>query len=234
MFQKDLIINHFVFLLFSIIYIVVKDRIRIESQKKLATAEQLTNELQFLKSQLNPHFLFNCINNIYSTAVENSDQEVAKQISDLTQVLRYALYESNQSKVPLDHEIQFLKGYIDLNLLKFEEGELDFSFEVIGETESINVAPLILVPLVENAFKHGTPSDLNSYIYIKLSVEDHSLLLEARNSYSLGEKTRNPKEGGVGLVNLHRRLELLYPKAYSLKFNQENGDFNVKLQLLLK
>ncbi|WP_420583089.1 sensor histidine kinase [Reichenbachiella sp.] len=232
-FQKDLIINHFVFLLFSIIYIVVKDRFRIESQNKLATAEQLTNELQFLKSQLNPHFLFNCINNIYATSVENGDEEVAKQIADLTKVLRYTLYESNQSKVPLDHEIQFLKGYIDLNLLKFEVGELDFLFDICGETSQIKITPLVLVPLVENAFKHGTHPDNKSHIHIDLSIKKGILLLKVENSISNGKNKPESKDGGVGLINLRRRLELLYPDAHKLKIKKDTDFYQVKLQLRL-
>ena len=232
-FQKELLTNHLVFFLFSIIYIFVKDRLRIESENKQLATQQLSTELEFLKSQLNPHFLFNCINNIYATSIDNGDEEVAQQIADLTQVLRYALYEGNQSVVLLADEIQFLRGFIDLNLLKFEEDELNFSFDIMGETNQIKIAPLLLVPLVENAFKHGTLPDKKPYIHIDLAIKKGTLALKVENSISKRKNKLESKGGGVGLVNLRRRLELLYPKAHELKIKENTNLYQVQLQLRL-
>lgn len=173
--------------------------------------EKKDMELQFLKSQLNPHFLFNSLNNIYSLAYQKSDK-TADAVLKLSEIMRYMIYESNDSWVPLSKELDYVKSYIDLQKLRFKDGAA-VELSVNGEINAQPIVPLILISFVENAFKHGIANDPSDPIRINLIANQRIL------HFSISNKKNNfnkDEMGGVGLSNVERRLQLLYPDRYKL------------------
>jgi two-component system, LytTR family, sensor histidine kinase LytS len=202
----------------------------IESEKKRL---QTLSELQNLKAQIAPHFLFNTMNNFYGLAVEQSAKlpELMVRLSDL---LRYSLYETNNLKVPLLNEIAYLKNYIELEKIRLEDN-LDFEFvSEIEENSTIEIAPLILVVFVENAFKHGKKiKDKAMYIRIKLVLEpDKTLLFEISNKCLNESSDLSYNYSGFGLENVKKRLSAIYPGQLHTLHIDKNGElFKVKLKL---
>ena len=201
----------------------------IESLKNLVK----DSELQFLKSQINPHFLFNNQNNLYVHAI-NKSPETPNIIIELASVLRYMLYDCKEEYTPLEKEITNLKHYTGLNKLQIgDRGSIEFKVKSIPSAYS--TAPLILVVFVENAFKHSTASQSEDIIIkIFISVDKKGLLkFHCKNSYS---STTNIEklDKGIGLLNVKKRLELLYEDAHELKILQTENSYDVKLSLQLK
>lgn len=188
--------------------------------------QQLKAELDLLKAQINPHFLFNTLNNIYTLAYLKSEQ-APEMINKLSELMRYMLYEGKEQKVRLSKETVFLRNYIMLYRLKNEEANV--SFEVIEEnTCSIHIEPLLFIPLVENCFKYCDLSRENSFIQIRLEIGENQIIFQTSNTIDVqGERATNL--GGIGLNNLAQRLKLLYPNRYFLEINKENGIFRVRL-----
>lgn len=190
------------------------------------------SELQFLKSQINPHFLFNNLNNLYSYALENSPK-TPKLILELSGVLRYMLYDCKAAFVPLNVEIQQLENFIHLNELQIEErGSVKFDKEEISTTNKI--APLILTVFVENAFKHSSSSQENNIeVLIKTELKaDGNFVFTCENTF--GEYTNTDDlSKGIGLKNVSKRLELMYPNAHQLDINADNNRYTVNLTINL-
>lgn len=230
-FSKTASINHSIFGSFSLMYILVKNQWRVLQKQREIELDRLSNELEFLKSQLNPHFLFNSINNIFSIAQKNEDEAVANHIASLSKTLRYTLYENNEREVPLAKEIEFLDSYIDMTLLKYDEGQIDFVYEKRINNDHVGIAPSLLIPLVENAFKHGLRKKPNIKIYI--TTDQNLLSVHISNTYDHQSKANPPVAGGIGLKNLRRRLELLYPGKHKLSITDKNGIFEVDLNIQL-
>lgn len=190
------------------------------------------NELNFLKSQINPHFLFNNLNNLYAYALENSPK-TPLIIVELSSVLRYMLYECNDEYVPLQNELRQLNNFIKLNDLQIEDrGVVEYdSPESIDS--NLKIAPLLLMVFVENAFKHSTGS-LTEGIQIKISVEveRNQLTFRCKNSYT-AESNNESLPQGIGLQNVKKRLELSYPNAHTLEISDKSGVYEVRLTVLL-
>ncbi len=173
--------------------------------------QRLSAELAFLKSQINPHFLFNSLNTIYSLAYQKS-ATTPDAILKLSEIMRYMLYECNDNKVDLAKELQYLQNYIDLQKIRFgSKGNVDF--EVTGTVDGQQIVPLLLISFIENAFKHGVASDPESPILIRIEVYPERLLFKTENKKH--QYNKDP-EGGIGLINVKRRLNLLYPDKFSL------------------
>lgn len=193
--------------------------------------ETVVAELTWLKHQLNPHFLFNTLNNISSLTQIDPDkaQESIGQLSDL---LRYALYDSEADKVPLTAEMEFMDNYIDLMALRCNElTKVEKSLE--RPQQSVEVAPLLFISLVENAFKHGVNARYPSFVRIGMRYADGKLLFQCQNS--LFEKQGSDHIGsGIGLENMKRRLELLYPGKYSYKQQADENTYTVEVILSIK
>jgi LytS/YehU family sensor histidine kinase len=199
-----------------------------EKRIKEFETERLSSELTFLKSQINQHFLFNVLNSIYSLSLKKSDA-LPPVILKLSDLLRYMTYDTVEKFVSIDKEIHYLQNYIDLQKLRLGQTEA-IHFEIHNQTEkSITIAPLILVPFIENAFKHGTLSDEKTHIDIQILITDDTIKLIVRNSCA--EKTQKDSTHGVGIQNVKRRLELLYPQKYTLSISQEKQIFQVILLL---
>ena len=190
--------------------------------------QRLTAELSFLKSQINPHFLFNSLNSIYSLAYQKSDT-TPEAILKLSEIMRYMLYECNDNKVELTKELQYLQNYIDLQKIRF--GNKAFiDFEVRGEVTNQHIVPLLLISFIENAFKHGIANDAASPIKLKINLEDGHLYFFIQNK----KHTHNrDSSGGIGLNNVRRRLDLLYPGKYNLEIRDEADTYTCQLSLVL-
>ncbi len=189
-------------------------------------------ELQLLKSQINPHFLFNNLNNLYAHAIENSSKtpEIILALSDF---LRYTLYECKAKYVSINKEIEQVENFINLNEMHLEgRGTVSFSSDIQGS--GFQIAPLLLMVFIENAFKHSSSSQSdNIEIFIHLSVnEKGELSFQCRNSFQKQSNTDNLSKG-IGLKNVKKRLTLLYPKQHSLAINSEKELFNVNLEIQL-
>jgi two-component system, LytTR family, sensor kinase len=203
-----------------------------QKNKKLAQ-EKLAAELNFLKSQIHPHFLFNTLNNLYALTLIKSDKtpDIVLKLSDL---LDYMIYKSNDKFVPLAKELEILEGYIELEKMRYSD-RLDFKYEIRGEPGSNQIAPLILLPFVENSFKHGASKDrINPVIHIGIDIEPSFLFLKVVNTVPAEKKNDVPEYEGIGLKNVQRRLELIYPGQYELKIEPEKNLFTVTCKIFWK
>lgn len=214
------------------IYLVLTTLIKLsKSWYKLQEVEKekLSIELDSLKTQINPHFLFNSLNSIYSQALAKSDQ-TADTVLELSNLLRYMLYEVSEEKVPISKEVEMLENYIELQKLRLED-QANVAFVVHGSLAEAKIAPLLLFPLVENAFKHGLKGvSAKDFVSIRLAVED-TISFEIRNNLGLVDDMEMGKYGGIGLENVKRRLELIYPKRHKLTIEKSENEFWVKLIL---
>ena len=192
-------------------------------------SEKLEAELKFLKSQINPHFLFNALHNIYTLTVLKSDQAPGHLLK-LSGMLRYMLYDCKADRVPLGKEIEYLRHYIDLNLLKDSRG-LNVETEVDESRPQLLIAPMLLIPFVENAFKHSKVEDrTNGWIKIDLQTADDHILFQVQNSIPESQFMKD-QVGGIGLNNVRRQLELLYPGRHELSIDANPDRFAIRLKV---
>ena len=200
-----------------------------ERQKKEMEAEKLSSELAFLKSQVNPHFLFNILNNICSLARKKSD-ETENAIIKLSQIMRYMLQDSKDEKVSLEKEIEYLQSFIELQRLRLPSTvKIDFSTE--GSPELFSIEPLLLIPFVENAFKHGVSYQGSSEIWIRLICRGQSLLFSVVHRIARQHDDGTLQGSGIGLKNVIRRLELLYPGKHNLSIGENGNQYSVELNI---
>jgi len=187
-------------------------------------------ELKFLKSQVNPHFLFNALNNIYSLSVVQAPQ-TSESVMQLSEILRYMVYDSNEPKVQLESEIKYIENFVKLKLLKDSRG-MDVVLDLDKSAGDVMVAPLLFIPFVENAFKHSKIENLKTgFIKIKLKTNGKQIEFYAVNSLPKNNFTKD-EVGGVGLENTKRRLKLLYPEhLHELKIDQTEDQFEVYLSI---
>lgn len=208
---------------------LVRSSIKQKETEKEIIRQKLETELAFLKSQTNPHFLFNTLNNIYALARKKSD-DTAPIVMKLSKLLRFMLYESQKKTIPVAKEIQVLDDYIELERIRYTE-KLKISFTKNIDNELQPITPLILLPFVENAFKHGaSESRFDSYISIALEIQQGHLSFRVDNSKA--EEMFGPRPENIGLNNVKRQLELMYPE-YSLEINNEIDRFTVILDINL-
>lgn len=195
--------------------------------------KQLESELMLLRSQINPHFLFNVLNSIYSLSLKKSD-EAPGVILQLSDILRYMLYESKQDFVLLDKELQMLKDYIAIERIRLSRKEA-LSLTIEGDTSRAYIAPAMLIAFVENAVKHGLDSRMaDAYVVISIIKDGDELRFHCRNNYlARGARAHTSKAGGIGLQNVRKRLELLYPGKHHLAIQNEDNLFRVDLTLKL-
>lgn len=199
-------------------------------KEKHIKIEQEKAELSVLKSQVSPHFLFNVLNSIYSLSLSKSDQisDVVLQLSD---ILRYTLYQSEKKEIPLKNEIEIIESYIAIEKIRIPE-TASVTFNHNEADNFVGIAPLLLLPLIENAFKHGTDSTIEpTFIDAVLKVENNQLIFTCKNNFK--EKAQNPSSGGIGLKNIQRRLHLLYPNKYRFTYEKKGNIFEVYLSINL-
>lgn len=203
-----------------------KNQIRQKETEK----QNISNELAMLRAQINPHFLFNTLNNIKSLTKSQPSKAITS-VDKLMSIMQYMLYESSQETVPLVNEIGHINNYLDLEKIRYSDtGFIDF--KISGNYSEIQIPPLIFMPFIENAFKHGNRLCPAPGIKIKIDVSESNILFEIRN-YTKDNSETQTKNGGFGLVNIRRRLDLLFDNKYSLEISNENKVFSVNLNLML-
>jgi two-component system LytT family sensor kinase len=190
--------------------------------------QRLSAELSFLRSQINPHFLFNSLNTIYSLAYQRSET-TPEAILKLSEIMRYMLYECNDNKVDLGKELQYLQNYIDLQKIRFGKNAY-IDYKITGQVNHQQIVPLLLIAFIENAFKHGVANDPLSPIQMLIDVDEEHLHFYIKN-----KKHSNNRDdlGGIGLNNVNRRLDLLYPGKYKLDITDDEGSYICELSLVL-
>ena len=198
-----------------------------EEQVKALKEQQLISELNYLKAQLQPHFFFNTLNNIYALAIRQS-VDTAPMVAKLAEMMRYILYESDRASVPLRSEIEFLENYVGIERIRHQK-DTSILFDVQGLNEEDRIEPLLLLPFVENAFKHGLHRELEKgYVHIVICITPEELVLEVINSKP---RLVPPQAVGVGLQNVKKRLSLLYENRHNLRI--EEGEERYRLNLTL-
>jgi len=203
-----------------------KNWIKSQDISNEAERKRLATELQVLKGQLNPHFLFNTLNNLYSLALSKSDK-TAVVIAKMSDMFHYILYECNAIEVPVSKELKLVEDYIELEQIRYSD-RLSIEFDKKIDNRNYLVPPMLLYSFVENCFKHGSSPDPDlPWIKIALRVQKNLLTFEAQNSIPKKQKRINAE--GVGLLNSRRRLELIYPQNHQLVIREENDEFYVKL-----
>jgi hypothetical protein len=195
-----------------------------------AQKEAMNAQISFLKSQMNPHFLFNTLNNIYATTLDKSP-EAADMIEKLSDMMRYTLREAQSEYVDLISEINYINNFIDLQKIRFER-RVDLSYQVIGDADNQRIAPMLLMPFIENAFKHGVNTEENSRIEILLTIQPKGLHLRVvNNKVSMQRDILDPS--GLGIKNTVSRLQLIYPGKHTLNIQDTGTEFSVILELTL-
>jgi len=198
-----------------------------EKQRKELEKERLNSELAFLKNQISPHFFFNTLNNIYSLVQINTD-DAQRSILKLSKLMRYLLYETEHGNIQLSQEIEFMKNYLDLMKLRLtSKVELKVSFP--DKYMDTAIPPLLFIPFIENAFKHGISYRDTSFVHINIEVDNQDILFTCNNS--IAKKTDEAADSGIGLENIKKRLMLLFPESHSLIVNQTEHTFNVTLKI---
>ena len=217
----------------SWVYCKVAERIREERRQKEKQAEQLSTELKFLRSQVSPHFLFNVLTNLISLARKKSDQ-LEPALIMLSDLMRYMLYDTTGKKVPLDKENAYLNSYIALQKLRFGS-DVEISNRVITDRPAVDytIEPMLLIPFVENAFKHGTGYTRHPEINIQLTLHNDLLTFEVQNQFDNDPAASKDENSGIGLANVRSRLDLLYPGKYTLTIRDRLNVFYITLILKL-
>lgn len=197
---------------------------------KQTEKERLSAQLSYLKTQINPHFLFNTLNSIYSVTITKAPQG-ADMVDKLSEMMRYTLKEAQLDLVPLESEINYITNYIDLQKVRFDNS-VKFSFDLEGNFMENQIAPLLLIPFIENAFKHGVNSEQDSNIKITISIKENEIHLQVFNNKVEIENDAEPKSG-LGIQNTKHRLELIYPDKYVLNIIDNKSFFSVSLKITL-
>lgn len=216
---------------------LASDWIQSRRREKAMEKEKLETELKFLRSQFNPHFLFNTINSVF-VLIHKDPASASEALAKFSDLLRYQLYECTEEKIPLRHELQYLNNFIELEKLRHSADRFDLSIQISNDYhEDLSIAPFVLIPFVENAFKHVSRSkDQNNFISINLSFDREVLNLEVINSArKQNEISREVvAHNGIGLKNVRRRLDLLYDNRYNLAIKENDNSFNANLVITLE
>jgi two-component system, LytTR family, sensor kinase len=216
---------------FSLGLKVLERHSRIEKIQKELEREKLNSELAFLKNQISPHFFFNTLNNIYSLISINAEDS-QRAVLKLSKLMRYLLYESEQGDTKLSSEIDFMNNYIDLMKLRMNN-KISLTVEFPVEFRNISIPPLLFIPFIENAFKHGISFMENSFISISMTCDTGNIVFKCINSLADGGNGSTIDSSGIGLINVKKRLELLYPGKHELTINQTENKFEVLLTIKL-
>ena len=215
---------------------LAKNWVAARRKQQLMEKEHLENELKFLKSQFNPHFLFNTINSIF-VLIHKNPAMASESLAKFSDLLRYQLYECNEHQIALSQELSYIENFIELEKLRQDHHQLD----LLVEMDDVNpgglyIAPFVLMPFLENAFKHVSRGrSRKNWISIKLKTHENSLLLDVSNSVQdTSESASVVKQGGIGLKNIKRRLDLIYPDRHHLDISESKDHFHIQLRMTLE
>ena len=208
------------------------DWFEFEARKKTVENEKLMAELNFLKAQINPHFLFNTLNNLYYLAYTQS-ANTTEVIAKLSQMMRYMIYDSNHQQVPLSKEIEYMESYISLERLRLND-QIPIKFDIQGNPQEVLIAPLIFITFLENAFKHGVSNNYpGAWINILIQIKGKECIYQVENSKIPTSKPEAGEKSGIGLQNVKRRLELSYPDKHKLIIEEKTDRYFVQLNITL-
>ncbi len=226
----DNIIPHFILVIASAAIKLMLDYGELQQRMAETAKEKAEAELNFLKSQINPHFVFNSLNSVYFL-IDKSNTAARETLHKFSDMLRYQLYEMNGDKIPIEKEIKYLQDYMDLQQLR-KDDKYAVSFNAAAGVKGFSIEPLLLVPFLENAFKHLSHfNDKTNFVKVDLFYTNGEFTFFSENSKENQPTTETP--GGIGLANVKRRLELLYPGKHELKIEESEDIFSVKLNLQL-
>lgn len=224
------IISYLAPIIFAVAISAIKRWNKSEIQQKELEKERLQSELQQLKFQLHPHFFFNSLNNIYAM-IDNYPDDAKKNIHTLAKLMRYLLYESDQEKVSLKQEIDFLEQYINLMKVRCPENiQVEYKFE--DKHTAIKIPPLLFISIIENAFKHGISTKKEATIFFSLEIMGKTLMFISRNE-NFAKDNKDQSGSGIGLANLQKRLNILYPNAHQLNISNDNDVYSLALEINL-
>lgn len=198
--------------------------------------KNIEGELEMLKSQINPHFIFNTLNTIYFLMEQKEDERAKEALLKFSDTLSHQLYDYNKHLIELDKEVEYLENYIELQRLRHDEELLDLHCQLHGQSGGYKIAPMLLIPFVENAFKHGSNSK-GYRVDIRLNVENGILDFITKNTINPNKRPRSAngyKEGGIGLRNVQRRLDLTYPERYELDLRDNGKTYEAHLKINLQ
>ncbi len=203
------------------------DKVKAQRHLELVEKEKIKNELDFLKAQHNPHFLFNSLNALYFQ-IDKTNTDARETLIKLSEMLRYQLYEGSVDRIPVDKELSYLKSYVELQRMRLNNNYV-VEFNISESVKNFDIAPMLIIPLVENSFKHISHfSDKPNEIEITLSYNHPEFICEISNTT---EQNKKENAGGIGLKNLERRLELLYPERFEMMVEEKENNFKVLLKI---
>ena len=220
---------------FVVVYVIATSLIKLakswfelsDTNKRLAALqkEKIETELNALKGQINPHFLFNSLNVLYSLVLKKSD-ESPDAIIKLSDILRYVIYGSDKDYVSLNEEVKLIDNYLGLQKYRIDaDSKIDFKYDI--SDSNLKIAPMLLLPLVENSFKHGIKGDISqTYVDINIKADLHEIYFEIKNNIGLSEQMETDKQGGIGLSNIKTRLNLIYPNKHVLEIQETDSFFS--------
>lgn len=204
-------------------------RVAHDRQTRELERKNLSSELQLLRSQIHPHFLFNVLNSLYALTLQKSDLAPG-MVLKLSEILRYILYECSEPTVPLEKELNYLRNYIDLE--KMRQGtRTEIDMQVTGNAEGRTIEPMLFLPFVENCFKHGANGNVaGAFVHIRFEIDKQNIVFRAENSRTPTTPSSD-MTGGIGLANVRRRLELLYPGQHKLHIEEQETSYGITLSL---
>lgn len=229
-------VDHFIFVFFILGFAtlakITKEWLLQQRIQSRLERQNMQSELRFLRSQINPHFLFNTLNSLYALTLKKSDQAPAIVLR-LSEMMRYMLYECNERQVPLLKEVKYIQNYLELERIRHgAKADIQFTLENT-EIEAYRIAPLMFIPFLENSFKHGLSNQIDSgFVHIRLNIVDNTVDFNIENSKP---SLRDPHyhQGGIGLKNVRRRLDILYPNAHDLHIEDRPSSYYVHLKIHL-
>ncbi len=201
------------------------ERKRTEQLQKI----QLRTELNFLKTQIQPHFFFNTLNNLYALSIEKSDK-APEMILKLSEIMQYVLYDAKEPKIRLLKEINYIHNYLELEELRFGDS-VKYNLDIVGNIDDVFVPPLLFLPFIENCFKHGTKENDHMKVEINFEKIKEQLIFSVKNNFNKNSETIANSKHGIGIINVKRRLKLLYNENYKLKTNIFEEEFKVNLKI---
>jgi len=228
-----LLVNMVIYTL-GIMYGLSRDWIRKYRQESKMVQEKMRADIDLLRSQINPHFFFNALNNIFAITQRNQDGEAGQAIMKLSGLMRYMIYDSDVAAISLARELEHIANYLEVARLKFaKDDKVDIRLQKEGNFQNDKIAPLLLVPFAENAFKHGIGSKGEGYVHMDFRHKDGELHFRIENPVLEKEESLK-KHSGIGLENVKKRLQLLYPARHQLDISTLDGKFKVELAIRLK
>lgn len=215
----------------GILLYILYDWFQKKQKQKELKRQNLQSELKLLKNQLNPHFLFNTLNNIDSL-ICSSPEKASKSLVQMSDMMRYMIYETNTPEVNLTQELEYIENYLDLQRLQYDNPNL-VSYTLEGTPANIRVAPMLFIAFIENAFKHCTDKKASDAIRVFFQIQESGIHFEIFNLFDPAKQINKDASSGIGLHIIKRRLDMLYPHRYDLQINQKNGYFDVSLTIKL-